>query len=194
MYDWKQTTPTNRQLSVEISSDILASLTSSISLMFLNEARSASDGITMFLSLLTHLNLSPNKKLLLEISDFTRLEIILGKSSIDYISRVRGISQRMQGVTIDHIIPLSEIAIIDHVRYPGVKSRYLTVDTALVNCDLLQLSGLLSSNETRQHAIGIPNIPPSTTIANPLSNTPSNPPNNGYPAPQPPNPQRNHPA
>ena len=56
----------------------------------------------------------------------------------------------------------------------------------MVNCDLLQLSGLLSSKETRQRALGIPNAPPSNTIANRVSNTPTNPPQNGRPALQPP--------
>ena len=99
--------------------------------------------------LLTQLNPYFYENLLLTISDLTRLEIQLDKSSIDYMLRVQGISQRMQGVKIDRIIPLFAIASLDHDRYPGVKSRYLTGDTALVNCDLLQLRGLLSSKETR---------------------------------------------
>ena len=100
--------------------------------------------------------------------------------------RVRRISQIMQGITIDRIIPIFTIASLDHDRYPGVKSRYLAGDTALGNCDLLKLSSLLSSEETRQHALGIPNISPSTTISNHVSNTQSNPPQNGRPDPQPP--------
>ena len=95
----------------------------------------------------------------------------LGESSIKYMPRVRGISQRMQDVTIDQIIPLLAIASLDRERYPGVESCYLAGDTALVNCDLLQLSGLLSSEETSQRALGIPTIPPSTTSVNRLSNT-----------------------
>ena len=98
----------------------------------------------MLSSLLVHLNPSSNKKLLLAISDLTRLDIRIGESSIDYMSRIRGISKRMQGVTMDLIIPLFDIASLYHDRYTGVKSRYLAGDTALVNCDLLQLSGLLS--------------------------------------------------
>ena len=61
----------------------------------------------------------------------------LGKSSIDYISRVRGISQRIHGITMERIIPLFAIAGLNHDQYPGVKSHYLTGDAALVNCDLL---------------------------------------------------------
>ena len=113
--------------------------------MFLNDARFASDGIEMLLSLITHINPSSNENLLLAITYLTRLEMRLGKSSIDYMSMVRGIAQRMHGVTIYRIIPLFAIASLDHERYPGVKSHYLAGDTALVNCDLLQLSGLLSS-------------------------------------------------
>ena len=83
----------------------------------------------------------------------------LGESIVDYLSRVRGIAQQMQGVTIDRIIPFFGITSIDHKRYPGVKSRYLAGNTALVNFDLLQLGGLLLSEETRQSALGIPAIP-----------------------------------
>ena len=109
----------------------------------------------------------------------------LGKSSINYIWRVQVISQRMQGVTIDRIISLFAIMSLDHDQYPGVKNRYLTRYTALVNCDSLQLSGLLYIKGTRQRALGIPNAPPSNTIANPVLNTPSNPPQNKRPATQP---------
>ena len=97
VHDWTHTTPTNQQLSIAIRSDILASLPSSISLMFLNDARFASDGIAMISSLFIHLNLSFKKNLLLAISDPTRLEMRLGESSIDYMPRVCGISQRIQG-------------------------------------------------------------------------------------------------
>ena len=110
----------------------------------------------------------------------------LGESSINYMLRFRGISQRMQGVTIDRIIPLFAITSLDHDKYTRAKSRYLSGDTMLVNCDLLQLSGLLSSEETRQRALVIPNVPPSNTINNCVSNTPSNPTQNGRPTPQPP--------
>ena len=79
----------------------------------------------------------------------------LDKSIIDYMLRVRGIPQRMLDAIIDRIIRLFDIASIDHERYHGVKSRYLAGDTPLVNCDLLQLSGLLSSEETRQQVLGI---------------------------------------
>ena len=177
MHDWTQTTPTNRQLSVAISSDMMASLPSLISSMFINDARFASDGIAMLSSLLTQLNPYFNENLLLAISDLTCLEMKLGESSIDYMLRVRGIAQRMHGMKIDRIIPLFTIEIIDHERYPRVKSRYLAGDTALVNCDLLQLSSLLSSRETRQRALVIPAIPPSTTSVNCVSNTQNNPQN-----------------
>ena len=49
-------TPTNKQLSVAIRSDMLASLPSSISSIFLNDEIFASDGITVLSYLLTHLN------------------------------------------------------------------------------------------------------------------------------------------
>ena len=156
---------------------MLASLLSVISSMFLKDARFASDGIVMLLSLLTHLNHSSNENLLLEISDLTCLEMRLGESIIDYMLRVCGIAQRMHGVTIDCIIPLFDIASLDYESYPGAKSRYLAGDTALVNCDLLQLSSLISSEETRQHPLGISSIPPPTTSVKSVSNTQNNPQN-----------------
>ena len=110
IHNWTQTKSTTRQISVSISSDMLASLPALILLMFLNDARFASEGITMLSSLITRLNPSSNENLLLEITYLTRLEMRLGKLSIDYMSRVRGISQRMYGVTIDRIIPLFVIA------------------------------------------------------------------------------------
>ena len=160
VHDWTCTTPASRKLSVAIISHILASLPLSISSMLLNDARFTSDGITMLSLLITHLNPSSSKNLLLVISDLTRLNMQLGESSIDYMSRVRGISQRMQGITIERIIPIFAITSIDHDRYPCVKSRYLTGDVALVNYDLLELRGLLSSKEARQRALGIPSAPP----------------------------------
>ena len=150
VHDWIQTTLTTRHLSVAISLDILSSLPPSISSMLLNNARFVSDGITMISSLITHLNPSSNENVLLDITNLTRLEIRLGESSIDYMSRVCGIAQRMHGVTIDRIVPPFAIASLDHKRYPGMKSRYLVGDTSLVNWDLLKLSGLLSREETRQ--------------------------------------------
>ena len=143
--DWMCTTLVSRKLRVAISSNMLASLPSSISSMFLNDARFTSDGIAMLYLLLTHLNTYSRKNLLLNISDLTRLEMRICQFSINYVSRVIGISQRMQGITIDFNIPLFAIARLDHDSYPGMKSRYLTGDSALVNCDLLKLSGLLSS-------------------------------------------------
>ena len=145
---------------------MLASIPSSISSMFLNNARFVSDGIKMLSSLITHLNPYSNENLLLDITDLTRLEMRLGKSSIYYMSRVHSIAKQMHRVTIDHIIPLFAIASLDHERYPGVKSCYLAGHTALVNCNLLQLSGLLSSEETRQHPLVIPAITTSTTSVN----------------------------
>ena len=144
--------------------------------MFLNAARFVSEGITILSLLLTHLKPSSRENLLLAISDLTRFEMRLGKSSIDYMSRVRGISQRTQGIKMERIIPLFAITSLDNKRYPGVKSHYLVGDSVLVNCDLLELSSLLSSKENRQRAVAIPSAPPSTTVANIVLNTTTQPP------------------
>ena len=56
--------------------------------MFLNDTSFSLDRISMLSHLLTHLNPSTNENLLLAISDLTRLEMGLDKSSIDYMSRV----------------------------------------------------------------------------------------------------------
>ena len=93
---------------------MLASLPSSISSIFPNDTIFASDGINIISLFLTHLNPSSRKNLLLAISDLTGLDMRLGESSIDYMSRVRGISQCMQGIIMERIIPLFAISSIDH--------------------------------------------------------------------------------
>ena len=158
-----------RQLSVGIISDVLALLPSSISSIFLNDTRFASDVIVMLSSLITHLNPSSNENPLLSITDLTRLKMGLGKSSIDYMPRVRGIAQQMHGVTIDRIIPLFFNSESRSQKISRGESRYLAEDTTLVNCDLLQLSGLFSSKETRQRARGITAVPQSTPSVNQVS-------------------------
>ena len=110
----------------------------------------------MISHLLIHLNPSSSENLILEISYPTRLDMGLGQSIINYMSRVRRISQHMQGVTMDKIIPLFAIARLYHNHYPGVKSRYLAGNPALVNYNLLDLRSLLSSEETRQKSMGLP--------------------------------------
>ena len=109
----------------------------------------------------------------------------LGESSIDYMLRVRVISQRMHGITMERIIPIFTITSLDHDCYPGGKIRYLAGDAALVNCNLLELIGLLSREETQQRVLGILSVPPSTTVANRVLNTPTQPPRTGRPAPRP---------
>ena len=86
--------------------------------MFLNDARFVLYGIAMLSPLLTRLNPYSRGNLLLTISDLTRLEIRLGESIINYMLRVRGISQRMQGITMERIIPIFAISSLYHDLYP----------------------------------------------------------------------------
>ena len=91
--------------------------------MFLIGPRFASNGVTMLLSLLTHLNPSSRKKHLLVISDLTRLEMGVGKISINIMSCIRGVSQRLKRVSMEQITPLSPIASLEHYRYPSINIR-----------------------------------------------------------------------
>ena len=91
----------------------------------------------------------------------------------------------MHGITMDRIIPLFAISSLDHDCYPGVKSLYLKGDATLVNCKLLDLIGLLSSEDTQKQALGIPSAPPPTATENRVSNTPTQPPPTRRPAPRP---------
>ena len=54
-----------------------------------------------------------------------------------------------------------------------------------MNCDLLDLSGLLSIEETRKQTFVITSAPPSNTAADYVSNTPTQPPPTGRSAPHP---------
>ena len=145
VHNWTQTTQAIKHISVTIRSDMLASIPQSISSMFLNNARFASYRIVMLSHLLTHLNPSSRENLLLSISDITCLEMRIGKSSINFMLRVQGISQLMQDITMDRTIPLFVISSLNRDRYLGVKSHYLAGDITLIKCNLIDLSGLFSS-------------------------------------------------
>ena len=138
----------------------------------------------MLSHLLTRLNPSYSEKILLTISYLTHLDMGLGKSSMDYMSRIRSISHQIQWFVIDKIIPLFSIASLDCDRYPGLKIRYLTGDPAQVNCNLLDLSGILSRKNPRLQALGLPiSTPPS--MVNRVSEAQAQPPLMGRPQPRP---------
>ena len=96
---------TTKHLSAAISAHVLSYLPHAIFLMFLNNARFASDRIAMLLSLITHLKPSSRKNNLFAISDLTRLKTGVGESIIDFMSRVPGLSQRLKGVSMEKKIP-----------------------------------------------------------------------------------------
>ena len=102
-------------------------------------------GIAILSHLLTHMNPSSSENLLLDISDLTLLKIGSCETIINYMSRIHGISQRIQQVLMEKIVPLFAIAGLDHDFHPNVRSRYLAGRPALVNFNLLNLNGLLSS-------------------------------------------------
>ena len=63
----------------------------------------------MISPLLTNLKSSSSEKTLLYISDITRVEMKLGKTRIEYMLRIRSISQRKWGVLMEkqsHYLPL----------------------------------------------------------------------------------------
>ena len=93
--------------------------------MFLNNAWFTSDGIIILPHLLTQLDFSSSENILFAINDLNHLEMSLGESSINYMSCVRGVSQLLQGISMDKIIPLSEITSLYYNRYPGINTRYL---------------------------------------------------------------------
>ena len=135
---------------------MLLSLPWSPSSMFLNNDRFSFDRIAMILHIITQLNPSSSENFLLTINYLNHLEMSLGESSLEYMSRVRGVSQRLQGILIDWIIPPFAIVSLYHNRYLGIKRHYLAEDPALVNCKLLGIGGMLSSKETRQQTLGLP--------------------------------------
>ena len=182
MQDWTITKPANKHLSVAISADILMSLPRSVLSMFLNEIIFTPNGIAMLSHLLTHLNPSSSGNLLVAISDLTCLEMVLGELSTDYMSCVRGISQCMRGVSLDQIIPLFAVASLDHDHYPGVNIWYLAGEPALIKCNLLDISGLLSSKDTRHKSLGLPISTPPATV-NRMSDAEVQPPPIEFPQP-----------
>ena len=132
--------------------------------MFLNDNQLVSDGISMLLQLLNNLNYSSSENLLLSIKNLNHLDMLLGDSSTDNMSCVLGESQLLQGIYMDKITPLFTIASLDHDPYPGIKSHHLAGDPSLVNCNLLGLSGLISSEDNLQQSPGLPTEVPRITV------------------------------
>ena len=137
--------------------------------MLLNDIIFASDGIAIISHLLTHLNPSYSENLVLAISDITCLEMKSDKANIEYMSRVCGIPQGMRGVLVEKTIPLFPIASLYHNHYPGMKSWYITGDPALVNFKLINLRGLIYSEDTRKQSLGFMGSKP-TAKENHVSN------------------------
>ena len=130
----------------------MVSLPRSVSPMFLNNIIFYSGRISIISNLLTHPKPSSIENLLLSNSDLTCLDMGLGELSIKYMSRIHSISQKICGFSMEQIIPLFSIAGLDHNQYPGVTIRYLVSDPALVNCNLLDISGLVYGKDTRQQS------------------------------------------
>ena len=170
----------NNHLSVAISTNILPWLPRAVSSMFLNKNRLASDGIAVIFHLLTHLNPSSSENLLLAISDLPHLEMGLGESRTNYMLRVHGISQQIQGVTMEKNIPLFAIVGLDHDLYPGVKSRYLAGNLALVNCNLPDFRGIIFSEGTR-HQYLVLTVLTTPSIVNHMSDAQEQPSPTGHP-------------
>ena len=148
----------------------MVSLPRAVLPMFLNNIIFSSDRISMISNLLTHPKPSSIENLLLSNSDLTCLDMGLGELSIKYMSRIHSISQQMCGFSMEQIIPLFAIAGLDHNQYPGVTIRYLASDPALVNCNLIGLSILITIKETSVQALVLPRSTPPAT-ANRVSNT-----------------------
>ena len=73
VHDWTQTTQLSKHLSITISAEMLTYLPRSVSSMFLNDTRFASDRVDILSHLLNLLNPSSSENLLLAISDITCL-------------------------------------------------------------------------------------------------------------------------
>ena len=59
------------------------------------------------------------------------------------------IGDRLRGVDIQQLMPLFAIANIDQDKYPGLMSRYVADDPALLRANLLSLGQILSTEEKR---------------------------------------------
>ena len=70
-----------------------------------------------------HLNPSSINNLILAISDLNHLDMSLNDTSIDYMSRIRVVSHKLQCVSVDKVIPLFAIAILEPDCCPVIKSQ-----------------------------------------------------------------------
>ena len=75
--------------------------------------------------LITHLNPSHTENLLITINDLNHLEMLLRESSTNYMSCIRSVSQFLQGISMNKIIPLFAMVSLYHDRYLETNSHYL---------------------------------------------------------------------
>ena len=67
------------------------------------------------------------------------LGLFLAREGEPPILTVRGISNFLQGMTIDQVLSLFALAIMDYERYLGLTARYLQGDTYLVGAIVYSL-------------------------------------------------------
>ena len=77
----------------------------------------------MFSYFLTHLKPFSSKDILIAISYLTSLKMLVGESSINFMSHVCGVSQSLKGLLMEQMFLLFAIASLGHDRYPGVNIR-----------------------------------------------------------------------
>ena len=142
---------------------MLPYLPRALSSKFWNDDCFASNGISILSHHMSHLKQSPSDNLVLDINELNHLDILLNETIIYCMSYIRGVSQWLQVISMDKIIPLLVITNLDYDRYPGIKSWYLAGYPTLFHRNILSLGGLLLSKETRQQALVFPIDIPSET-------------------------------
>ena len=83
------------------------------------------DGFRMLADFLSHLRANTSSDRLSAIRSLVALDTNQSDTSSSYMARVRGIGDRLQGLSLEEFLPLIAIAHMDNERYPGITARYL---------------------------------------------------------------------
>ena len=116
---------------------------------YLNNNKYTGDGIAMIASLVEKISPSRPENRLQDVRDLSSLEQGSQESTSSYMSRVRGFATRLQGVTIDDLMPLFTLIGMNHDQYSGLLARFTSGEPAIVNATTSDLERLVIEEDSR---------------------------------------------
>ena len=160
VFDWSTTHPGFEEQSRVLRSDVLEHIPPSEQSLFVNDSRYDHDGFAMLQRLVSKLDPNTPESIMLTVLELIKLEQGASEDGAAFLSRLKGIENRLARCRINDILPLFALANLDRSRYNGLVDRFNRGDTDLVNCTLFSLETLMEGEELRRQAMGDVPLPP----------------------------------